>query len=77
MCETQYDWTLHVRGCVRECTVQECHSTYTIRQYSDLNELLGDRWHIRIVNSNGDFSQVLLETIRFYLGRGGPRNKAR
>lgn len=48
------------------------HSTYTIRQYSDLNELLGDRWHIRIVNSNGDFSQVLLETIRFYLTRPKP-----
>ena len=48
------------------------HSTCTIRQYSDLNELLGDRWYIRIVNSNGDFSQVLLETIWFYLTRPKP-----
>ena len=28
---------------------------HTVVNYSDLNELLGERWHIRITNINGDF----------------------
>lgn len=43
------------------------HHIYTISQYDNLNDLLGDQWHIRIANSNGDFSVAMLETIRFYL----------
>ena len=30
-------------------------------------DLLGKRWHNRVVNVNGDFSYAILETIRFYL----------
>ena len=43
------------------------HQVYTISQYNNFNDLLGDHWHIRIANSNGDFSLVMLETIRFYV----------
>ena len=41
--------------------------TYTIRQYSDFNELLGEQWFMRVSNINGDFSYATLETIRFYI----------
>ena len=41
-------------------------------KYSDLDELLGKRWHIRVVNVNGDFSYAILETIRFYLTQPRP-----
>ena len=38
--------------------------TYTIRQYSDFNELLSKQWFMRV---NGDFSYATLETIRFFM----------
>ncbi len=40
---------------------------YTITHYSDLDELLGEKWHFRVVNPIGDFSYVILETISFHL----------
>lgn len=45
---------------------------FTIKKYKDLDDILGPRWHIRVVNRNGDFSYVILETIRFRLVQ--PRN---
>ena len=45
---------------------------HTVVNYSDLNELLGERWHIRITNINGDFSYVILSTVRFYLTQPRP-----
>ena len=39
---------------------------YGIKDYKDLNELLGDQWHIRVVNVNGDFSYAMLQTIQFH-----------
>ena len=45
---------------------------YTISKYSDLDELLGDHWYIRVVNINGDFSYAILATIRFYLTQPRP-----
>lgn len=50
--------------------------TYTIDHYSDLDELLGNQWHIRVLirvlNVNGDFSYVILGTVSFHLTRGRP-----
>ena len=43
------------------------NSRYGIQAYSDLNELLGDKWYLRINNINGDFACVIVETICFYL----------
>ena len=40
---------------------------FTIRNYSDLNDLLGEGWHLRVANTNGDFSHVIIETIQFYM----------
>ena len=48
------------------------NKNYTVVKYSDLDELLGERWHIRVVNVNGDFSYAILETIRFYLTQPRP-----
>ena len=38
VCETQYDWILHVRGCVRECTVQECNIQLIVSSHTYNNE---------------------------------------
>ena len=45
---------------------------YTIKEYSDFDELLGERWFLRISNINGDFSYALKETIRFYIMQPKP-----
>ena len=39
---------------------------YAITNFSDLNDLLGESWHIRVYNINGDFSKVVLNTVRFH-----------
>ena len=39
---------------------------YGIKAYKDLNELLGDQWHLRVANINGDFSYAVLQTIQFH-----------
>ena len=40
---------------------------YTINAYEDLSPILGDKWHLRITNRNGDFSYVVLSTVQFHL----------
>ena len=32
----------------------------------DLNELLGEQWHLRVANANGDYSYAMLQTIQFH-----------
>ena len=48
------------------------YKTYTVEKYSDLDELLGERWYIRVTNMYGDFSVAVLKTIRFYLMQPRP-----
>ncbi len=48
------------------------NKVYTVEEYNDLDELLGERWHIRVANIYGDFSYVILSTIRFYLTQPAP-----
>ena len=45
---------------------------YTITNYCDLNDILGERWHLRVVNLIGDFSYVILKTISFYISKSRP-----
>ena len=40
---------------------------YKITSYKDLDSLLGKNWHVRGLNSNGDFCYVILNTLEFYL----------
>ena len=55
-----------------EARVGSSQEKYTISSYSDYDELLGQRWHIRVVNPVGDFSYVILKTVCFYLTKGRP-----
>ena len=45
---------------------------YTIAKYQDLNGLLGDNWHYKGLNINGDFCYVLLDTVEYYLYKRRP-----
>ena len=40
---------------------------YKIRNFSDLNSLVGRNWHFRGLNSNGDYGYVILKSIEFYI----------
>ena len=46
---------------------QRGHEVYGINEYSDLNELLGELWHMRISNTSGDFSYAIKETVRYHM----------
>lgn len=48
------------------------HAVYGIHQYSDLNPILGERWHIRGLNKEGDFTYAKLETVMFHLHHRKP-----
>ena len=41
--------------------------SYTITRYQDLEEELGPKWYMRVINRNGDFSFAKLETVNFRL----------
>jgi len=43
------------------------HGVYGIKKYSDLVPILGERWHIRVLNKQLDFCYAKLETVRYYL----------
>ena len=40
---------------------------YKIKHYQDLNHLLGTDWHVRVINVNGDYGYVVLDTVQFYI----------
>jgi len=42
---------------------------YKIQHYKDLNGLLGNNWHFRTINSNGDYGNVELD---FYIQKRRP-----
>lgn len=43
------------------------HEVYGINEYSDLNELLGEQWYMRISNTSGDFSYAIKETVHYHM----------
>ena len=45
---------------------------YGIKKYSSLAPLLGDQWHLRLLNKQYDFCYVMLETVQFYLHQREP-----
>ena len=47
------------------------HNVYGIERYADLTPLLGERWHIRGLNSK-DFCYVNAETVQFHLHKREP-----
>ena len=48
------------------------YQRYKIMHYKDLNHLLGQNWHVRGINSGGDYGYVVLDTVDFYLWRNRP-----
>jgi len=50
------------------CGVQR----YKVHHYQDLNALLGQNWHIRIVHKRGEYNYVILDTMEFYLRKNRP-----
>ena len=40
---------------------------YKLKNYADLNHLLGRNWHFRGLNANGDYGYAVLDTIDFYI----------
>ena len=40
---------------------------YSISHYNDLDELLGNQWHMRVLNINGDYFYAILGTVSFHL----------
>lgn len=45
---------------------------YTIREYSDLSDILGSEWYYRGLNQHGDFCFVILRSVRYYLYKRRP-----
>lgn len=45
----------------------QCGRQFKLDHYADLSDLLGEDWHYRVVNIRGDFSFVVLETVRFHV----------
>ena len=63
---------LQERGILRPQRGRSGTKVYTIKKYSDLNDVFGDKWHLRIENHLGDFSYAILETISFYYSQSRP-----
>ena len=61
----EFNGGLGIHGVKKSCIRGIQH--YTISKFQDLNVLLGDDWHYRGVNINGDFCYVILNTVDFYL----------
>ena len=40
---------------------------HKLKNYADLNHLLGRDWHFRGLNANGDYGYAVLDTIDFYI----------
>ena len=50
----------------------EHSNQYKIDSYSELDSVLGEDWHYRVVNTRGDFTFAVLETVRFHVYRPKP-----
>ena len=45
---------------------------YGIDEYRDLNNLLGNNWHVRGLNSHGDYGYAIKNTVQFYVKKYRP-----
>lgn len=58
---------LVLRSSVVPRTKHSKRQVYTLSKISNLNDILGERWYIRGLNSAGDFCYVKPGTVEFYL----------
>lgn len=45
---------------------------YGVDKYRDLNHLLGNNWHVRGLNSHGDYGYAIKNTVQFYIRKYRP-----
>jgi len=45
---------------------------YGIHKYRDINHLLGDNWHYRGLNNQGDYGYAIRNTVQFYVKKYRP-----
>ena len=68
--ELPFDLNLFTEGLQRAGKISERNNSrkvYTVGNYSSLAEILGEQWHLRVINKEMDFCYVVKETVRFYL----------
>jgi len=63
-CEFHFD-SLAIRVFKRE--TKGAREIYSVTSLIKLDDLLGERWYIRVINLAGDFCYVEPDTVRFYL----------
>lgn len=57
---------------IKRCGRSKSQGWYFISKLSDLNELLGNNWHFRVVNKNKDFAFIVDGTVRYRLSERRP-----
>ena len=73
--ELPFDSLLFVGGLQQEGTLlrtQRGRNIYGLRQYSDIEHIIGKRWYVRVLNQQMDFCYVKLDTVQFYLNSRRP-----
>ena len=65
--EVLFDQGLKTRGTLKR--TYRGTTYYTISAYSDISDLLGDKWFIHGLNAAGDFCYVALRSVAFCLKR--------
>lgn len=73
--ETPFDYYTFMGGMRRAGMMKrKSHGSevYGIDSYSALVPILGERWHIRVLNEDKDFCYVVHSTVEYYLHRRTP-----
>ena len=63
--------SLVIRGTRKE--IKGSREIFAVSSRTKLNDLLGERWYIRGINSAGDFCYMEPSTVRFYLKHVNPK----
>lgn len=71
--ELPFDYYLFCGG-LRQAgyLIKKNDEVYGIKRYSTLSPMLGEQWHLRVLNRQKDFCYAMLETVQFYLYRREP-----
>lgn len=64
-----FDEKTFMEGLALQGYINDTNKHYRITQYTDLDELLGEGWHFRGLNSIGDYCFVVPNTVEYYLSR--------
>ena len=65
-----FDYLLFKGGLQTAGTIKKTvrgNQVYHLKSYQELDPLLGENWHYRGINKNGDYAFVVLNTIEYYI----------